>query len=86
MSVRDAVKTSHDQLIKRLPNQRTEQIEDFPSEISVDEWGEVQKYSKILDLETKKKEKEDYLRKQLQVKQTLEEQIQSQKVIKEIQL
>lgn len=52
----------------------------------MDEWGEVQKYSKILDQETKKKEKADYLRKQLQVKQTLEEQIQSQKVIKDIQL
>jgi len=51
---------------------REEEIEDLPSQISTDEWGEVQKYGKILDLEAKQKEKQDFLLKQRLVKQTLD--------------
>jgi len=47
-------------------------VDDLPSQISVDEWGEVQKYGKILDQEIKQKERQDYLLKQKLVKQTLD--------------
>lgn len=34
---------------KLIPKLRSVNVEDLPSNISVDEWGEVVKYSKILD-------------------------------------
>jgi hypothetical protein len=34
---------------KLIPRLRSVNVEDLPSNISVDEWGEVVKYSKILD-------------------------------------
>lgn len=41
--------------------------------MSVDEWGEVVKYSKVLDTEMRVKEKTDFLHKQRLVKQTLDQ-------------
>jgi len=43
-----------------LTNQRRETVQDAPSEISSDEWGEVVRYSKVLDEEARRKEKEDF--------------------------
>jgi len=34
---------------KLIPKLRSVNVEDLPSNISIDEWGEVVKYSKILD-------------------------------------
>ncbi len=54
----------------------------MPSQISQDEWGEVQKYSRILDQEQKLKEKQEFYLKQKQVKQTLDQQIKEQQLQK----
>jgi hypothetical protein len=40
----------------------------LPSNISVDEWGEVTKYNKILDAQFRYKEREERVSKQRQVK------------------
>lgn len=53
-------------------------VEDLPSQMSVDEWGEVVKYSKVLDTEMRSKEKSDFLNKQRLVKQTLDQQVSEQ--------
>lgn len=50
--------------------------------MSVDEWGEVQKYSKVLDSEMRQKERSDFLNKQRLVKQTLDQQVQDQLKLK----
>ena len=63
---------SQSKLLPRLLR-RDEQIEDIPSEISGDEWGEVVKYQKVLDNEQKQREKAQLLSKQRQVKQTLDQ-------------
>jgi hypothetical protein len=49
--------TSHSKLI---PNLRTIDTTELPSEISADEWGEVTKFSKVLDEEYKVKERDSY--------------------------
>ena len=36
----------------------------MPSEISTDEWGEVIKYSKVLDEDARRKERDEQVRKQ----------------------
>jgi hypothetical protein len=41
---------------------------DIDSEISADEWGEVQRFNEVLDREARLKEKEDYIAKQRTVK------------------
>jgi hypothetical protein len=38
---------------------RSKPIADFPSEISTDEWGEINRYSKIIDQEEKEKAKKE---------------------------
>ena len=50
--------------------------------MSVDEWGEVQKYSKVLDSEMRQKERSDFLNKQRLVKQTLDQQVQDRLKLK----
>lgn len=72
----------HTRILPKIISSR-EHIDDLPSQISRDEWGEVQKYSKILDQEQKQKEKQEYFHKQKQVKQTLDMQIRDQQLQKE---
>lgn len=67
-------------LPKLLQHQRTEA--DLNSQISCDEWGEVQKYGMILEQEMKEKERNDFLHKQRLVKQTLDQQVQEQRKLK----
>jgi len=52
------------------------------SQISRDEWGEVQKYGAILEQESKEKERNDFVQKQRLVKQTLDQQVQEQRKFK----
>lgn len=59
-------------MLPKIISSRDVKIEDIPSQISQDEWGEVQKYARILDQEQKIKEKQEYLQKQRQVKLTLD--------------
>jgi hypothetical protein len=59
-------------LLPTILARRQKDLDELPSQISNDEWGEVQKYSKIIDAEIKSKEKCDYLNKQRLVKQTLD--------------
>lgn len=59
-------------MLPKIISSRDVKIEDIPSQISQDEWGEVQKYARILDQEQKFKEKQEYLQKQRQVKLTLD--------------
>jgi hypothetical protein len=45
---------------KLIPNLRTIDTIALPSEISADEWGEVTKFSRVLDEEFRVKERESY--------------------------
>jgi len=47
-------------------------IDDLPSDISADEWGEVQKYGHILHIEAKRKEQTDKAAKIAKVKEVLD--------------
>ena len=65
-----------------LPGARSVQVEDLPSDISEDEWGEIQKFGQKLHEEKIRKEKEkakdkirnvrDVLDKQVAVRQELQ--------------
>lgn len=50
-------------------------IDDLPSDISADEWGEVQKYGHILHIEAKRKEQTDKAAKIAKVKEVLDQQV-----------
>ncbi len=69
-------------VLPKIISSREIAIDDMPSQISQDEWGEVQKYSRILDQEQKLKEKQEFYLKQKQVKQTLDQQIKEQQLQK----
>lgn len=66
----------------KLPGARSVQVEDLPSDISEDEWGEIQKFGQKLHEEKIRKEKEkakdkirnvrDVLDKQVAVRQELQ--------------
>ena len=54
---------------------RDQPVEDLPSQISIDEWGEVARYNHHLDVEQRSAEKRKFLEKQKLVKQTLDQQL-----------
>lgn len=58
-------------------------VEDIPSDISADEWGEINRYGHILAREAQEKEKNDHRSKQMQVKQALDQQVLLQRELKE---
>lgn len=59
-----------------LPIQRrAEKVVDAASEISSDEWGEIQRYGDLVEQEKRRKERNDYLNKQKQVKEVLDQQV-----------
>jgi hypothetical protein len=39
---------------------RKHEVEDIPSDISADEWGEINRYGEVLDKEIKEKEKNTF--------------------------
>jgi len=48
-------------------------VEDLPSDISEDEWGEIQKFGQRLHEEQKRKQKEDAQQKVKKVREVLEQ-------------
>ena len=54
---------------------RKQIVEDLPSDISADEWGEIQKYGQILHEENERKAKEAHKAKVKQVRDVLDQQI-----------
>ena len=64
-----------DHVPKRRNNTQSDFVNDIPSDLSADEWGEMQKYKNELDKEAELKEKYEYRKKQQNVKQQLDKQI-----------
>ena len=57
-----------------MPNLRgkqTDHVDDLPSDLSADEWGELAKFKHDLDQEAIAKEKQDVIEKKQRVKATL---------------
>lgn len=59
----------------RLPGARSVDVEDLPSDISDDEWGEIQKYGQRLHEEKLRKEKEHAMNKVRNVREVLDKQV-----------
>ena len=64
------------QRIRKNNDGKAIEVEDLPSDISEDEWGEIQKFGQKLYEEQQKKQKQTYENKRKQVKQVLDQQIQ----------
>ena len=77
-SAREGRKASDEKSPSKFHLRIRDEPDKVPSEISSDEWGEVVRYQKVLDEEARAKEREDYIKKQQKVRQTLEEQIKKQ--------
>ena len=59
----------------KLPGARSVQVEDLPSDISEDEWGEIQKFGQKLHEEKIRKEKEKAKDKIRNVRDVLDKQV-----------
>ena len=59
----------------RLPGARSVAVEDLPSDISDDEWGEIQKFGQRLHEEKIRKEKENAMNKVRNVREVLDKQV-----------
>ena len=59
----------------RLPGARSVDVEDLPSDISDDEWGEIQKFGQRLHEEKIRKEKENAMNKVRNVREVLDKQV-----------
>lgn len=59
----------------KLPGARSVQVDDLPSDISEDEWGEIQKFGQRLHEEKLRKEKENALQKVRNVRDVLDKQV-----------
>jgi len=49
------------------------EVDDLPSDISADEWGEIQKFGQRLHEEQKKKQKEQHEQKKKEVRDVLDQ-------------
>ena len=58
-----------------MPGARSVDVEDLPSDISDDEWGEIQKYGQRLHEEKLRKEKEHAMNKVRNVREVLDKQV-----------
>ena len=58
-----------------MPGARSVAVEDLPSDISDDEWGEIQKFGQRLHEEKVRKEKEHALNKVRNVREVLDKQV-----------
>ena len=59
--------------LRKLPDGvRTVEVEDVPSDISADEWGEIQKFGQRLHEEQIKKQKAQHEQRQRQVREVLD--------------
>ena len=54
---------------------RSVEVDDIPSDISADEWGEMQKFGQYLHQEQMKKAKEQHIGRVKQVKDVLDQQV-----------
>ena len=59
----------------KLPGARSVQVEDLPSDISEDEWGEIQKFGQKLHEEKIRKDKENAKSKIRNVRDVLDKQV-----------
>ena len=59
----------------KLPGGRSVTVDDFPSDISDDEWGEIQKFGQRLHEEKQRKEKKVHAERISQVKHVLDQQV-----------
>lgn len=59
----------------KLPGARSVAVEDLPSDISDDEWGEIQKFGQRLHEEKQRKEKEAAMNKVKNVREVLDKQV-----------
>jgi len=55
------------------PVRGVEDLESIPSEVGEDQWAEIHNYDYELYQEQRRKEKEDYMRKQMLVRKTLDD-------------
>jgi len=62
---------------------RTVEVEDLPSDISADEWGEIQKFGQRLHEEQLKKQKVQHEQKQKQVREVLDQQVKLRQELRE---
>lgn len=60
---------------KPIGNNQPVQVEDIPSDISEDEWGEIQRFGQKLHEEQIKKVKKDHKNRIDQVRQVLDQQV-----------
>ena len=69
------------------PNDRgSKDVDDLPSNLSVDEWGEINRYGQILAQEEEKKKVEQRLSKQRKVREVLDSQIREQQLFNQKRL
>ena len=59
----------------KLPGGRSVTVDDFPSDISDDEWGEIQKFGQHLHEEKQRKEKQDHRNRVTNVREVLDQQV-----------
>ena len=65
---------------------RSVEVDDIPSDISADEWGEIQKFGQKLHEEQLKKAKNDHVNRQKQVRDVLDQQIKLRAELREKQI
>jgi hypothetical protein len=69
-------------MAKRKSPDKQYDVESIPSEISEDMWGELPRFKDYQHKQQMKKEKEDFMIKREKVRQTLDKQINDQKMSK----
>lgn len=72
-----------DKYSKSLNTAGAEDIESIPSDIENDQWAEINKYDYELYMQQQREKKEEYLMKRNMVRNTLEQQLNEQKVEKQ---
>ena len=75
------------QKLRKLPGHtRTVEVENMPSDISDDEWGEIQKFGQKLHEEKLKKEKAQHVQRVKQVRDVLDQQVKLRAELREKQI
>lgn len=62
---------------------RSQVVDDIPSDISMDEWGEIQKFGQKLHEEQIKKQKNDHNNRIRQVREVLDQQVKVRNELRE---
>lgn len=85
MNDRPSAMSNRKNINKTLPNHmtRSQVVDDIPSDISMDEWGEIQKFGQKLHEEQIKKQKNDHNNRIRQVREVLDQQVKVRNELRE---